>query len=67
MNEPSLIQSGIVLDTYPWDSINYKWTIKSFGPLYIPKSGISIPIDTLNIKLYKNLIEYETDKDISIF
>ncbi len=62
-------QSGLgagVYNCFPFDSIHYNWTIKNFGPLYIPKKGDQLNIDTINYRLYKNLIEYETDKKIRI-
>ncbi len=51
---------------FPFDSVNYNWNIKDFGPLYIPRKGDQLKIDTVNYRLYKNLIEYETDKTIRI-
>ena len=51
---------------FPFDTVHYQWNIKDFGPLYVPASGTTIVIDTLNYSLYKNLIEYETDKTLSI-
>ena len=52
--------------SFPFDSVNYRWNIKDFGPLYIPAAGATIEIDSLNIRLYKNLIEYETNKKLSV-
>lgn len=38
----------------------YNWNMDQFGPLYIPKKGATIAIDTANLPLYKRLIsEYE--------
>jgi signal peptidase I len=51
---------------FPKDTVHFPWTVKDFGPLYVPAKGDNIPIDTLSIRLYKNLIEYETKKNISI-
>jgi len=51
---------------FPYDTTHYKWNIKDFGPMYVPSSGTTIVIDTLNVLIYKNLIEYETDKTITI-
>ncbi|GAB6013268.1 signal peptidase I [Viscerimonas tarda] len=50
---------------FPHDSI-YGWNIKNFGPIYIPKAFDMLHIDGLNIKLYKNIIEYETNKKIRV-
>ena len=44
----------------------YQWNIKDFGPLYIPASGATLKLDTLNYFLYKTPIEYETDKTLSV-
>ena len=51
---------------FPFDTVNYRWNIKDFGPLYVPASGATIVPDTLNQLLYKTLIEYETGKTISV-
>ena len=32
----------------------------------MPASGTTLPLDTINRVLYKNLIEYETDKKITV-
>ena len=52
--------------TFPKDTTHYYWTIKNFGPLYVPAKGDNVPIDTMTVLLYKNLIEYETEKVVSI-
>ena len=36
------------------------WTITSFGPIFIPGKGTTVILDSINIKVYKNLIEYES-------
>ena len=51
---------------FPFDSLRFNWNIKDFGPLYIPASGATLPLDSINYFLYKNLIEYETDKKLSV-
>ncbi len=41
----------------------YKWNRDFFGPIYIPKAGASVPIDTVSIQLYRRIIEvYEGNK-----
>jgi signal peptidase I, bacterial type len=50
--------------TFPKDTTLFRWTIKNFGPLYVPAKGDNIKIDRLSVLLYKNLIEYETGKAI---
>lgn len=50
---------------FPKDTAHFRWTIKDFGPLYVPAKGNNLQIDSISIKQYKNLIEYETEKPIS--
>jgi signal peptidase I len=44
----------------------YGWNIKNFGPLYIPGENDTVAIDTMNIRLYRKLIEYETQQPVDI-
>jgi signal peptidase I len=50
--------------SFPYDTVNYHWTIRNFGPYYIPKKGDCLPVDTVNYRLYGKLITYETDKPL---
>jgi signal peptidase I len=50
---------------FPYDSIHH-WTLRNFGPFYIPKSNDTLNIDIKNIELYRKLIVYETKKTIEI-
>lgn len=59
----SLIHPG-VLWAMPFDDQLFGWTIKNFGPLYIPQSGVQIQLTRRNFKLYKSVIEYETGQDL---
>ncbi len=44
-------------------SPNYNWNRDFFGPVYIPKAGATVPIDTISIVLYRRIIEvYEGNK-----
>ena len=58
--------SGSIWNCFPFDTVHYRWNIKDFGPLYVPAAGATLPIDTLNFLLFKNLIEYETDQTLSV-
>jgi signal peptidase I len=40
----------------------YGWNILNFGPLYIPGENDTVTLDTMNIRLYRKLIEYETQQ-----
>ena len=49
--------------TIPYINENSPWTIKEFGPLYIPASNSKIDLNTFNFYIYKNMIEYETGEE----
>lgn len=36
------------------------WTMKNFGPLYIPEKGVTIELDSIGRAIYGPVIEYET-------
>ncbi|MES2590389.1 MAG: S26 family signal peptidase [Bacteroidota bacterium] len=44
----------------------YKWNNDNFGPLYIPKAGVTINIDTTNIVLYDRIIKNYEGNDLQI-
>ena len=59
------------LSCFPY-SINYKWNMDNYGGIYIPKINDTLQLDTINIVLYKRLIQdYENNtlelKSDSIF
>lgn len=54
---------GIVMRAYPNDSL-VNWTIKEFGPFYIPAKGKSVKMNTVNRILYKSAIEWEQKKKL---
>jgi len=56
---------GMILNCYPFDS-KYHWTIKNFGPFYIPKANDKLQINYKNIELYRKMIVYETGKSIEV-
>ncbi len=41
------------------------WTIRNFGPVYIPQKGDRVVLDSVNRYMYKNLIEYESGKKLT--
>jgi signal peptidase I len=44
----------------------YGWNILNFGPVYIPGENDTVAIDTMNIRLYRKLIEYETQQPVEV-
>jgi len=47
-------------------SPHYQWNEDNFGPLYIPKAGASIKLDTVNIVLYDRIIHAYEGNDLKI-
>lgn len=60
---PIIESEDVFMDyIFPSDS-KYSWNVDNFGPLYIPRKGITIPIDTNNISIYRRVIGvYEHNK-----
>ena len=56
----------VIWRCFPHDTVHYRWNIKDFGPLYVPKKDDCLSIDTINYLLYRNLITYETDKPLTV-
>lgn len=48
---------------WPQDTAHFKYTVDNFGPIYIPKKGVTVELDSSNIELYRRIIEvYENNK-----
>ena len=41
---------------YPLDTTNYKWNRDNYGPLTIPKAGVTVALTPQNIALYRRII-----------
>lgn len=63
IREQTLADDATGVRAYPGDSL-IGWTVKEFGPLYIPKSGDIVPMDYWSAKLYKNMVEWEQKKSL---
>jgi signal peptidase I len=42
-------------DLFPFDN-QYEWTIDDYGPIWIPKAGITVPLNQQTLPLYRRLI-----------
>lgn len=49
---------------FPFDSL-LSWNIRQFGPLYLPKEGDEIRMNRTNYLLYKKVIEWEQQGELS--
>ena len=57
----SLSKNNFDINCFPF-SIHYTWNKDNYGQLYIPKKNDTLTLDSLNIDLYKTIIEqYENN------
>ncbi|NRD22782.1 signal peptidase I [Winogradskyella litoriviva] len=58
-------EKGVDAGIFPRDP-NYKWNTDNFGPMWIPKAGATVQLNTENISIYKRAIsEYEGHKVVT--
>ncbi|MCX6234378.1 MAG: signal peptidase I [Bacteroidetes bacterium] len=50
---------------FPYDS-NFKWNEDNFGPLLIPKAGMTVPLTITNLPLYERIIRVFEDNQMEI-
>lgn len=56
---PHTFSPRILLGAIP----DYKWSVDNFGPIYIPKKGATVKLDSMTFPLYERCIEaYEHNK-----
>lgn len=49
--------------TYPHDTVNFKWNRDNYGPITLPKKGVTVQLTPQNIALYRRVIfNYEHNK-----
>jgi len=41
------------------------WNIKNWGPLIVPAKGVTVQLDEYNRRLYRQVIEYETNETLN--
>ena len=51
-----LLKEGVDGDMFPYDTLNNKWDVDNYGPITIPKMGVTITLTPQNIALYRRLI-----------
>lgn len=61
-----LIEAGMIpaIKAYPGDSLT-GWTLRDFGPFYLPKEGDSIQLDRHAYLLYRDAIEWEQQQPLT--
>lgn len=52
---------------FPHDAENYpEWNRDNYGPIYIPKAGVTTKLTPQNIKMYKRIIQVYEGNDLQI-
>ncbi|MGV3585642.1 MAG: signal peptidase I [Adhaeribacter sp.] len=52
---------------FPFVPSQYKWNKDNFGPLYIPKKGVTIKLDSATVPLYEMVIRrYEGNENVEV-
>ena len=59
------VPSGLCVEAFPMDSLT-GWTIREFGPLAVPRAGQKVRLDTGRLRLYRQLIEWETERRLTV-
>lgn len=60
------IHQGVEGDVFPQDSAHFKWDLDNYGPIWIPKKGVTVHIDTSNIALYRRIIAVYEDNKLEV-
>jgi len=60
---PDLPDSPLAL--FPFEG-EFKWTRDNFGPLWIPKQGITVPLTLENLPLYRRIISSYEDNSLEV-
>lgn len=53
---------------FPYDTTNYKWNLDNYGPLTIPKKGVTVTLTPENIEVYRHIIghyEHNTLRELN--
>lgn len=61
---PDSVFPEFALHCLPYDG-HLPWTIKNFGPLYLPRKGDHVKLTAKEGSLYRMLLEWETRKSIT--
>ncbi|MCU0322069.1 MAG: S26 family signal peptidase [Chitinophagaceae bacterium] len=54
------------IDFFPFDSANYKNSVDNYGPIYIPKKGVTVDLNLKSLPLYKRLITVYEGHTLSV-
>jgi len=50
---------------FPFDSL-YRWNVDNFGPVWVPKAGVTVKLNMSNIMFYKRIIGVFEGNDLKV-
>jgi signal peptidase I len=53
------------VNIFPSDA-QYTWNLDNFGPLWIPKKGVTIALTTKNLPIYRRIIDVYEENDLKV-
>jgi signal peptidase I len=53
------------INFFPSDS-QYSWNLDNFGPIWIPKKGVTVQLTTRNLPLYRRIIDVYEENDLKV-
>ena len=53
------------VNIFPSDP-QYTWNLDNFGPIWIPKKGVTIALNTKNLPLYRRIIDVYEENDLKV-
>ena len=65
-NYPDSMLHESIRNTITPSRDKYPWTIKNFGPIYVPRKGDVIKLNAENALFYSKILEFETGKKIRV-
>ena len=63
MIEPAGMGDGRL---FPYSPIQFPWNVDNYGPVYVPKKGDVLQLDSKSIVLYERLIRVYENNDLRI-
>ena len=63
---PDSLLHESIRNTITFSRNKYPWSIKNFGPIYVPRKGDVIKLNAENALFYSKILEFETGKKIRV-
>ena len=51
---------------FPFSPVDYPWNVDNYGPVYVPKKGDVLQLDSKNIALYERLIRIYEGNELRV-